>query len=224
VTVAEIDPVVALRAELARRGIHPAQVAELIDHVRCGIEARLDAAVPIDLATRQAIAELGDLRTLAEAFHQESQMHPMNKLLGFAFALGVIYLAARLTGTRAEILVTPIAITPLVTIAGMVLGGLTASFGLQQLRRLIAVTVLGRPAAAEEIALLQAMCQRGQRLAWSGAMLTLVFSAIHIMSVLDQPLLIGPAIGWALLALAYGALIAELGFGSAERWIAPQTA
>ncbi|MCU0863583.1 MAG: hypothetical protein MUC36_07330 [Planctomycetes bacterium] len=102
--------------------------------------ARLDAAVPIDLATRQAIAELGDLRTLAEAFHQESQMHPMNKLLGFTFALGVIYLAARLTGTRAEILVTPIAITPLVTIAGMVLGGLTASFGLQQLRRLVAVT------------------------------------------------------------------------------------
>jgi hypothetical protein len=46
---------------------------------------------------------------------------------------------------------------------------------------------------------------------------------MHICSVLDDPKTIGPGIGWALLAVIYAALLADLGFGSAERWVAQAT-
>ena len=41
---------------------------------------------------------------------------------------------------------------------------------------------------------------------------------MRVLSVLDQPKLIGPCFAVSLVGLVYGAVLAELGFGAAERW------
>ena len=223
--MAEPDPrLAAFRAELVRAGLSPAQVAEIDDHLHCSIDRRVEAAVPIDLATQQALAALGDVRSLALEFHKESRMHPLSKLCGTVFALCAVYVAACLEGMHPEIFVSRFSIVPLLMIAGVTLGGLIASFGLRPVLRLVAVAIAGAAPLAGEAERLQAVCRRGQRLVWTGAALMLVTGTMHVLSVLEQPSQIGPGLAVCFVGLVYAALLAELGFGSAERWITTQPA
>jgi hypothetical protein len=223
--VADSDPRISVfLASLTRAGLTEARIAELHDHLLCSIQKKVGAAMPAGTAVAAAIAELGDIAPLTIEYRKEDLMHPLQKLFGLVFVLCVLVTAVRLEGGHIEMLVSGIAVVPLLMVGGVTLGGLIASFGMRRVAQLFAVAVCGRSAPTHEAELLQQVCQRGRRLAWTGCVLMLTFSAMHICSVLDRPEMIGPGIGWALLAVIYAALLADLGFGSAERWVAHQTA
>ena len=46
----------------------------------------------------------------------------------------------------------------------------------------------------------------------------MTIGVMHVLSLLNQPKLIGPGLAVALVGLVYGVVPAELGFGAAERW------
>ncbi|MCB9878059.1 MAG: hypothetical protein H6835_10700 [Planctomycetes bacterium] len=214
----------AFAAQLARRGLGEHQIAELLDHLHCSIEQRIDAGDSPVVATRAAIAAVGDVADVTREYQKEGLMHPLQKLLGIAFVFLVFVVALNLQGAHMTVLVSEVAVIPLLMITGVTLGGLVASFGVQRTARMFSVSVLGRRASLDEAPLLLQVCLRGQRLAWTGCVLMVTTSAMHICSVLDNPAMIGPAIAWTLIGVVYAALIADLGFGSAERWITLQAA
>ena len=49
--------------------------------------------------------------------------------------------------------------------------------------------------------LLVSMSQRGRRLAWTGALLSLLISMIHVLAVLSQPALIAPGVAFSLIGI-----------------------
>lgn len=214
----------AFAAQLARRGLGEHRIAELLDHLYCSIEQHIDAGASPEQATREAIVAVGDVAGLTREFKKGDLMHPLQKLSGIAFVLLVIVVAASLQGAHMFDVISEFAVVPFLMIAGVTLGGLVASFGVRRTAQLFSAAVLGRSVSAEEAPLLVQVCQRGQRLVWTGCLLTITFSAMHICSVLDQPHMIGPGIAWSLIAVVYAALIADLGFGSAERWVTQQAA
>jgi hypothetical protein len=223
--VAEPDPRIAtFLAQLERRGMPRERLAELADHLQCSCAQKRDAGLLADAAVTAALAELGDVAAVTIEYRKETLMHPLQKLLGLVFAVCAILVAIQLGGGHVEIYLSEFAIVPALVVGGVTLGGLVASFGMRRVGQLVAVATLGRSAETDDIAVLQQVCRRGQRLAWTGCLLVLTFSAMHICSVLDSPHLIGPGIAWALVAVVYAALLADLGFGSAERWVAQQAA
>lgn len=215
---------IAFAAQLTRRGLSDRQVAELLDHLHCSIEQRVEAGCTETTATQEALAAVGNVVGLTREYKKEGIMHPLQKLLGIAFVLFVLVVATTLQGAHMTLFVSEVAIVPLLMITGVTLGGLVASYGVRRTAQLFSAAVLGRSVSVEDAPLLQRVCLRGQRLVWTGCMLTVTSSAIHIMSVLDHPSMIGPGIAWSLIGIVYAALIADLGFGSAERWIVQQAA
>jgi uncharacterized membrane protein (UPF0136 family) len=209
-------------AQLACRGLSEHQVAELLDHLHCSIEQRVDAGSAPAVATREAIAAVGDVVGITREYKKGELMHPLQKFLGITFALCAILVGLNLQGAHMVVFFSELAIVPLLMITGVTVGGLVASFGMRRTTQLLSAAALGRTVAVTDAPLLQQVCQRGQRLVWTACLLMLTFSTMHIMSILDHPAMIGPGIAWALIAVVYSALIADLGFGSAERWIMQQ--
>lgn len=209
-------------AQLARRGLSEHQVAELIDHLHCSIEHRVDAGCAPAIATHEAIAAVGDIVGIIREYKKEGLMHPLQKFLGITLALCAILVGLNLQGAHMVVFFSELAVVPLLMITGVTVGGLVASFGMRRTTQLFSAAVLARTVSVTDAPMLQQVCQRGQRLVWTACLLVLTFSAMHIMSVLDHPAMIGPGIAWALIAVVYAALIADLGFGSAERWIRQQ--
>ena len=97
-------------------------------------------------------------------------------------------------------------------------GGLWLSHGPRACVLLLASVAGRRVRGCGEAELLVSMSQRGRRLAWTGALLSPLISMIHVLAVLSQPALIAPGVAFSLIGIGYGAILAEVGFGSAERW------
>ena len=221
--MAECEPrIAAFLAEPARRGVPRERIAELDDHLQCSLARKRDAALPADAAIAAALAELGDVASLAIEYRKENLMHPLQKLFGLVFVVSVIYVATRMAGGHIEVFVSRAALAPAMMIGGVTFGGLVASFGMRRVAQLFAVALLGRTATATDIEILQQVCRRGRHLAWTGCVLMMTSDAMHVCSVSDQPQFIGPGIAWMLVSIVYAALLADLGFGSAERWVAQQ--
>jgi hypothetical protein len=109
-------------------------------------------------------------------------------------------------------------LTSAVMICGVVGGGLWLSDGPRACVRLLAAVCGRRVSDRDDAAQFVSMSRRGRRLAWTAGLLTMTAGVLRVLSVLHQPKLIGPGLVLAFVGLVYGAVLAELGFGAAERW------
>ncbi|MCR9245588.1 MAG: hypothetical protein NXI31_11190 [bacterium] len=135
---------------------------------------------------------------------------------GIAAAFGCCALAVELDGSY---VFHTVLVSALLIVMSMAWFGLVASHGFGLVGRFFAV-VAGRAAANEaEAAQLCAMARRGRRLCYAGGVFAALSGVIHVLSVLDQPALIGPGAAVALMGPVYGLLLAELFFGAAESWV-----
>ena len=148
-------------------------------------------------------------------------MHPLSKLVGLLIAVlgfcGVMWLE----GGHPVVL---LALPPMLMVLGISLGGIIASHGPRRVLRALAVAFGGRSVAAGEVEELRALCQRGHRLSYVAGLLQLITGTMHVFEVLDNPALIGPGLAYAMIGLMHAVLVSELGFASAERWIAVRAA
>lgn len=210
------------RAELARQGVLELHLDELEDHVRCEIEAEA-AADPraIEVALVNALERLGEPNALAAEYRKaHSNMNLIPKVLGVACSLGVVTFAL---GGAAE-LSALVSAPALLLVVGFVAGGLCAGFGPRRVVRAIAVGVGSeRVPTPEELERLDAVSARGQRLSWASGVIGFLAGLIATAVNLGDPAQLGPAIGLSLMSLLYGALLAELGFGSLRAWLANRT-
>tara|TARA_R110002072_G_scaffold162687_3_gene314843 strand:+ start:32388 stop:33014 length:627 start_codon:yes stop_codon:yes gene_type:complete len=104
-------------------------------------------------------------------------------------------------------------------ICSLTLGGMIMSHGPRLVARLLAVSFGSRAQDEVESQALSSLCQRGRRLAYTATVVQMIVGIVHVLSVLDQPALIGPGLAVSLTALVIGPLIAEFGFGSAQQWV-----
>lgn len=109
-------------------------------------------------------------------------------------------------------------VTSAVMMCGVVGGGLWLSDGPRACVRLLAAVCGRRVSDRDDAAQFVSMSRRGRRLAWTAGLLTMTAGVLRVLSVLHQPKLIGPGLALALVGIVYGAVLAELGFGAAERW------
>lgn len=216
--MADLEPAIAAwRRSLRAVGLRDEQLAELEDHLRCCITLAIDAGRSTEEAFTAARAQLGAPAVLADEFHKEKNMHPLSKLLGLAIAILAMLTVIELEGGQS---IGLLALPPLLMVLGISSGGLVASHGPRRVLRMLAVAFGGRRALPGEAEELRWICRRGHRLAYAGGVLQTVLGAMHILSVLDSPSVIGPSIAYVLIGLVHAVLVAELGFATAERWVA----
>lgn len=208
--------ITAWREELRRSGFPEPAIRELEDHLRTGIDRAVDAGVPLAAAFHATRSNLGDATALAREFHKESTMHPIHKFLGLCAALAAILGAMVLEGGHPIILAQ---LPPLLLILGVAFGGLVAAHGPRRVLRLLACSIGGSRTDPDEAHELRWIARRGNRLTYSAGFLQVLLGTIHILSVLDQPHLIGPGAAYVLSGLVLAVLIAELGFATMERWL-----
>lgn len=207
-----------LRATLAEAGVARDPLDELEDHLCCELEARaIEDDREFDLALAQALEQLGAPRALAQEYRlAHPPMNPIPKLFGVVCALGVVLLTL---GSAAELsaLLQPSA---LLLVIGFVAGGLCACFGPRSVARAIAAGCgMSHAPSAGEAEIGRAIAARGARLAWAGGVIGFLAGLISLAVQLSDPAQVGPAIGLSLMSLLYGALLAELGFGSLRAWL-----
>lgn len=141
---------------------------------------------------------------------------PAMRVVGVGGAFGMFLLSMWTFGGHASILLQTSAALLLL---GMTLFGLLASHGPRQLGRLVAVVCGDVARDRSEAECLRAMCRRGRRLSYAAGALAVLVGTIHVLSVLDQPHMVGPGFAVALIGLLLAVLVAELGFGAAEHWV-----
>lgn len=208
------------REQLARQGLLGEHLDELEDHLRCEVEADSGGdgeTQAIEAALNAALERLGAPNALAAEYRKAHlPMHWMPKFLGVACSLGVVLFALDLADLTQ--LVSPSA---LLLVGGFVAGGLCACFGPKRVARAVAVGLgaqLGESNA--DVEQLDAVAVRGQRLAWASGVIGFLLGLIAMAVNLSDPAQIGPAVAMSLMSLLYGALLAELGFGSLRSWLA----
>lgn len=216
--MSDLEPTIAAwRRSLRTAGLRDEQLAELEDHLRCSIALAIDAGRPAAEAFTAACAHLGAPEVLAAEFQQEKNMHPLSKLLGLAIAIAAMCTVIEIEGGYSTML---LALPPLLMVLGISFGGLVASHGPTRVLRMLAIAFAGRCARPGEAEELRSICRRGHRLAYAAGVLQAVLGAINICSHLNNPSLIGPGIAYTLIGLVHAVLVAELGFATAERWVA----
>lgn len=139
----------------------------------------------------------------------------IERLLGLTAALTLAICCLELEGGHAN---DYLQVVPLAMICSITLGGLIMSHGPRLVARLVAVCFGSQPRDDAEALALHSLCQRGRRLTYTATVVQVISGVIHVLSVLDQPSLIGPGLAVALTAVVIGPLVAELGFGSAQQW------
>ncbi|MCC7014140.1 MAG: hypothetical protein IT454_16400 [Planctomycetes bacterium] len=222
----ELDPWKAWRerrASLARQGVASEHLDELEDHLCCELDAHsIDEPSELEGALAQALEQLGAPSALANEYRKvHPPMNVIPKLAGIACSLGVVLLALGRTAELQVLINAP----AVLLIGGFVAGGLWACFGLRRVVRAIAAGWrTERTMSPDELAELDAVAVRGSRLAWAGGVVGVLAGLISTALNLSDPAEIGPAIGMSLMSLLYGALLAEIGFGSLRSWLRNRSA
>lgn len=205
------------RSALAHSGLtDPARVDELEDHLRCLLE---ELPAPADEAAFDAVVRsLGPPERLATEFAKESPaMHPLLKIVGLVATLGFLLAFASSTGSGASF----VQVTAAVAVTGLVGLGLLTGFGPRRTARALGAALRSSDALhPSERAALDRVLARGQRLAWASGGLTATIGVVQVLANLADPAQLGTGLGVALLAVLYGGLLAELGFGTLRAWLA----
>lgn len=195
------------------------QLDELEDHLRSTVEAKVAQGQDEREAFAEAAHQLGPTTLITTEFAKDRMtMTLFSRLLGIALTVFVLVAAASITGVVGSFLYLP----ALLFVAGVVVGGLWASFGLRHVREAFACVLAGKPAAdAVHAERFRAIFLRGQRLAWSAGLLGALIGTINMLSMLGDPSQIGPCVALSMLSILYGALVAELGFRTLLQWTTP---
>lgn len=139
----------------------------------------------------------------------------LERIAGLVALASFTAVGVMLQGVRPDALFQ---VTAIAVVTAIALGGLVASHGPRMLVRLFGVC-LGMQAVDEgEARALHTMCEHGRRLAYTGAAVQLLASAVFWLES-GQPGLSGHAVGTALTGVLFGLLLAEVGFGSVRHWI-----
>ena len=139
------------------------------------------------------------------------------RLLGLTAAFTLTYCCMRLTGAYPSDFLQ---VTAIGLVLAIITGGLIMSHGPRLIARMVAVSFGASAVDDNEVQALRSLCQRGRRLAYLGAVVQLATSTVHVLTVLDQPELIGPGLAAGMTVLVIAPVIAEVGFGSGEYWVA----
>jgi len=141
----------------------------------------------------------------------------VERMLGLTAVTTLTWCCISLEGGHPSVLLQ---VVPIAMIAAIALGGLIMSHGPRAIARLLAVCFGASATNEEEAQQLRGLCRRGRRLAYAGGVAQMISGLLHVMSTLDQPSLIGPGIAVTFAGFFWAPVIAELGFGSAEHWVA----
>ena len=198
------------------------QLDELEDHLRSIIEAKIAQGRGEQEAFAQAVHQLGSTTLITTEFAKDRMtMTLFSRLLGIALTVSVLVAAASINGVVGSFLYLP----ALLFVAGVVVSGLWASFGLRHVRAAFTCVLAGKPPAdALHAERFRAIFLRGQRLAWSAGLLGALIGTINMLSMLGDPNQIGPCVALSMLSILYGAIVAELGFRTLLQWMTPTTA
>lgn len=138
------------------------------------------------------------------------------RILGLIAVATLGWCCLTLEGFQTYWLLSPM---PFAMVAAITLGGLIMSHGPRPIAKLIAVCFGAAATDDAEADALRSLCRRGRSLAYTGATLQAITGTMHVLSVLDNPGLIGPGLAVSLLGFVQAIVIAELGFGSAVHWV-----
>ena len=142
-------------------------------------------------------------------------MNPLSRLVGIAIALGAMALVTAPIGYLSTLLDLP----SLLLVAGIVVGGLVASFGPRALLRTLRQGLESSPLPGRDVAVGLRVAAHGRRLSWAAGALGCILGVIAMLSNLADPAEVGPGLGLCLLSLLYGALSAELLFSNLAQWL-----
>lgn len=140
----------------------------------------------------------------------------VERLLGMTAIVTLTWCCIALEGGHAHNLLQ---VVPIAMIVAITLGGLILSHGARPIAQLLAVCFGASVATAEQADELRSVCRHGRRLAYAGGTLQIIAGLVQVLSVLDQPSLIGPGLAVCFAGFFWAPAIAELGFGSAEHWV-----
>jgi len=210
------------RALLSSGHLRAWQVDELEDHLREAYGAAREIEADQETAWKTALESIGRVNALTREFHKADHMSPTAKLAGIALVLALLLLIlAAGPGGAGVFLHLP----ALLCLTVFVLGGLVASFGPGRVGRALGASLrASTPLEAAEVEHLAQVLRRGQRLAWMGGLVLAIVGAIQCLAALDDPSRLGFGLATSSLSVLYGALLAEVGFGSAQQWLRARAA
>ena len=139
------------------------------------------------------------------------------RLLGLVVVASIGYVAMALGGAHPQDL---LGIPEAVMMFAIVTGGLVISHGMGAIGKLFAVAFGASCENGDQREALRGLCTHGRRRAWAAAAVVMAIGVMHVLSVLDQPSLIGPGLAATLRAPIYAVVLGELGFGGARCWVA----
>jgi len=201
---------------LQRRGhLSQADLWELEDHLFTALEAGLACGLDEESARAAALNSLGPTAQLATEYKKEHSMNPLSRLVGIAIALGAIALVTAPVGYLSTLFDLP----SILLVAGVVIGGLVASFGPRALLRTLRQALASSPQPDRNVEVGLRVAVHGRRLSWAGGALGSILGVIAMLSNLSDPSEVGPGLALCLLSLFYGAVAAELFFTNLSEWL-----
>lgn len=210
------DPQASYLGDLAKRGrLSAEQRLELEDHLQSAHESGIARGLNHEQAQAAAIASLGSIPELATEYRKVTAMKPISRLAGIGIALGTIACLALPGSYLGNFIDVPSALL----VAGVVLGGLIASFGPVAMMRCIRQGLETDPMPGRDVATSVRIAKHGYRLCWAAGALGVLLGVIQILSNLTDPAEIGPGLSVSLFTLFYGALLAEVVFSNLSQWL-----
>ena len=192
------------------------EIEELEDHLASSIEARLAQGDSPEEAFVDAARDLGDVVRLSHEYSKGTRaVNLVSKLSGSAFMLTLLVLASFPVG-----LATFVNGPALLLVIGLVTGGLWSCFGLRNTFGALRASIAGgRVVDPDKHTLYLGVAQRGYHLAWAGGVFGTLIGIIQMLSRLEDPSMLGAGLATCLLALFYGAILAELIFRNMRQWL-----
>ena len=198
------------RAILLRSGVLRAEdIDELEIHLRELIETLTADGLGVDAAFRTASEQLGDIQSITNEFAKENRtMNVVSRIIGVTIVGLTVGLGAFGSGEIAWFIHFP----SLISVLGIVMGGLLLSFRSSAIWKAIARSVgTGQPHSQQELDLNTMVFDRGRQLAWAGGLLAALTGFIAMMWAAGSGVKVSE-IGFAVIALNlfYGVILAEV--------------
>ena len=184
------------------------QLAELESHLRESIEAATSENLTDEEVFALATYRLGQAKPIAHEYAKvQRNISYKHHIIGGIFIIALAWISLPNNPH-----VSYIHLPSLAFVAGIVISGLWLSFGPASMIRTIQVSITGRVAPSDDLALFITVLRRGRALAWSCGLLAALLGAISILSSVGDPVTFGQGLGLAIYTTLYGVLLAELFF------------
>jgi flagellar motor component MotA len=142
-------------------------------------------------------------------------MNPLSRLLGITFSLAA--LAATILPSTS--LGSYLSVPSFLLVAGLVVGGLMASFGPRSTLRALRQALESAPLPDRDVTDSLRLARHGYHLSWAAGGVGVLVGIVNVLTNIADPSQLGWGLSLALLSLLYGALLAELVFANAIQWL-----